>query len=89
MRKADHLYEPHLVLREFSLSPGKEWLPKLSGWTLMQVGSGNGYWLEGQSRTELEAGAFTAMQCQLSIAVSNLETLSDRSTYRGLPQGRL
>ena len=78
MSKPKHLYEPHLVLREFSLSPGKEWLPKLSGWTLMQVGGGNGYWLEGQSRTELEAGTVLLLggDPQGRILASQLNALS-------------
>ena len=56
MNKLGQLYEPHLVIREITLPPGKEWLPKTSGWSLIQIGSGNGYWLQEQSRTELEAG---------------------------------
>jgi AraC-like DNA-binding protein len=49
-------YAPHLVVREFSLAPGKEWAPQTAGWTLILVGSGTGYWLQGQARVELESG---------------------------------
>jgi len=56
MNKPEHLYEPHLAIREFSVLPGGEWLPGLPGWSLIQVGSGAGYWLQGQSSIELEAG---------------------------------
>lgn len=36
--------------------PGGEWPPRLPGWSLIQIGSGTGYWLQGQSSTELETG---------------------------------
>lgn len=52
----NHPYAPHLLLRGFSLAAGKEWSPQLTGWTLIQVESGTGYWLQGQSRVELETG---------------------------------
>ena len=57
MKKPAQSYESHLMLREFSLPPGGEWRPGQSGWSLIQIGSGTGYWLQGQSRTELEPGA--------------------------------
>ncbi len=56
MKKPDDLYKDHLAIREFSVLPGEEWLPGFSGWSLIQVGSGSGYWLQAQSSTELEAG---------------------------------
>lgn len=56
MNKPDNFYEPHLEIREIAVSPGKEWRPRLSGWSLIQVGGGNGYWLQEMSRTELAAG---------------------------------
>ncbi len=57
MSTSDHPpYEPHLVLREFSLPPGREWLPKPSGWMLVHINQGQGYWLQDQTRTELAAG---------------------------------
>lgn len=51
-----HPYAPHLRIRGFSVAPGKEWSPQLSGWSFIQVGSGTGYWLQEQWRTELESG---------------------------------
>jgi AraC-like DNA-binding protein len=61
MSKLDHFYEPHLEIREISLPPGKEWRPRLFGWSLILIGSGSGYWLENQSRTELETGTVLLM----------------------------
>jgi AraC-like DNA-binding protein len=55
--KAINAYEPHLVLREFSVPAGREWVPELGGWALIQVDAGAGYWLHGQVRTELAAGS--------------------------------
>src|SRR5580692_10713234 len=49
MNRLDYVYEPHLASREFSVSPGKEWLPRPSDWSLIQVESGMGYWLQAQS----------------------------------------
>lgn len=55
--KIIHSYEPHLVLKEFSVPSGREWTPQLDGWSLIQVGEGVGYWLYGQTRTELAPGS--------------------------------
>jgi AraC-like DNA-binding protein len=78
MNKLEYLYEPHLVFKEFSLAPGKEWLPKLSGWSLVQIGGGNGYWLQDQARTELETGAVLLMAEDLRgrMLASQLNILS-------------
>ena len=56
MNKPDCFYEPHLEIREISVPPGKEWRLRLSGWSLIQIAGGNGYWLQEPSRTELETG---------------------------------
>ncbi len=54
---SNHGYAPHLLVREFSVAPGKEWMPPPAGWSLIQIGRGAGYWLQGQARQELETGA--------------------------------
>ena len=56
MNELNHPYAPHLLIRGVSLAPGKELTPQSSGWSLIQVGSGTGYWLQEQRRTELETG---------------------------------
>jgi AraC-like DNA-binding protein len=56
MNTLDHLYEPHLTIREFTVLPGKEWLPGPSDWSLIQVEEGMGYWMQGQSSVDLETG---------------------------------
>ena len=79
MKKPDRsLYEPHLAIREFSVPPGGEWLSKLSGWSLIQVRSGTGYWLQAQSSRELEAGMvlLVADHVRGSIRASQLGGLS-------------
>ena len=50
-------YAPHLLVNELSLDAGKEWTPMRSDWTLILLGSGNGYWIEEQSRRELPSGS--------------------------------
>jgi AraC-like DNA-binding protein len=79
MKKPDRsLYEPHLAIREFSVPPGGEWLPKLSGWSLIQVRSGTGYWMQAQSGKELEPGMvlLIAEHVQGSFRASQLGELS-------------
>jgi AraC-like DNA-binding protein len=56
MNKTNHLYERHLAAGEFSVLPGGEWSPRSSGWSLIQVANGTGYWMQAQSNTELETG---------------------------------
>lgn len=46
-----------LQVRVCTLTPGKEWIAQPYEWSLIQVASGSGYWLQGQSRTELVTGA--------------------------------
>lgn len=52
----DKGHEPQLVLRNIVLPPGAEWMPPVSGWLLIHVHSGVGYWLGGQAHHELEIG---------------------------------
>ena len=56
MKKADSLYEQHLVVNEHTISPGGEWVPRSSGWTVIQIQSGAGYWSQSQSNTKIETG---------------------------------
>jgi AraC-like DNA-binding protein len=78
MTKSDRAYEPHLAIREVCLPPGGEWTPRWSGWTLIQIGSGNGYWLHRQLNHELEAGTVLLLSPQVrgSIRASQLGGLS-------------
>jgi len=43
-------------MRMSSLPAGKDWRPQLPGWSLVRIEKGNGYWMEEQTRTELETG---------------------------------
>ena len=54
--RLDRTYEPHLTIREHSLAPGAEWLPRLFGWSLIQISAGNGYLLHPRGNQELEPG---------------------------------
>src|SRR5262245_39506760 len=51
--KAKLPFEPHLVLKELTLQPGKELKLKFSGWYLVRVSSGVAYWLHPRSNHEL------------------------------------
>ena len=57
MASLDTAYEPHLAMMELFIAPGEEWTPRSSGWSLIQIGSGTGYWLYPQLNQELAAGA--------------------------------
>ncbi|MGA2247603.1 MAG: hypothetical protein ABSH48_21665 [Verrucomicrobiota bacterium] len=46
----DQRYAPHLLIRTIALEAGKEWSSKSAGWSMIDVGSGTGYWLQERSR---------------------------------------
>lgn len=73
-----HLYEPHLTIKEFSILPGKEWVPGPSDWCLIQVEGGMGYWMQGQSSIDLETGAVLLISGdgQGQIRASQLNSMS-------------
>jgi len=56
MSRLDRAYQPHLAIREFSVPPGGEWVPRSTGWSLIQINRGTGYFLQPQSSLELETG---------------------------------
>jgi AraC-like DNA-binding protein len=78
MNTVDHLYEPHLTLREFSILPGREWAPKNADWSLVYVEEGMGYWLHGQTSVDLQTGAvlLASGDGQGRILASQLSNLS-------------
>jgi AraC-like DNA-binding protein len=57
MNSSNFEYQPNLAIREFTVPPGRELLPRLSGWSLIHVRQGSGYCLEPQSNWELAAGS--------------------------------
>lgn len=56
MRKRHFVYEPHLLLRQHSVAPKGEWVPRFSGLAFIQVRRGTGYFLKSQLNQELPAG---------------------------------
>ena len=78
MKKTDLLYEQHLVINECSVSAGREWTPQSSGWTVIRVQRGVGYWLEPQSSMEIEAGMVLMVAAGMPgrILASQLNKLS-------------
>ena len=81
MNTLDHLYEPHLTIRKFSILPGKEWFPGPSDWSLVQVETGLGYWLHGQTSVDLEAGSVILVSAGARghIRASQLNSMSVHS----------
>jgi len=55
--KADSGFSPHLLIEEVVTQAGDEWEPRMPGWSLIQVRSGEGYWLHPRANQKLEAGA--------------------------------
>ena len=78
MTKLDRSYAPHLFISEMPLPPGEEWTPGLAGWSLIQVGSGNGYWIGPQANRELPAGTVILLAPEVtgSLRASQLGGLS-------------
>lgn len=56
MNRLERAYQPHLAIRKFSVPPGGEWIPRSTGWSLVQIERGTGYLLQPQSSLELETG---------------------------------
>jgi AraC-like DNA-binding protein len=61
--------EPQLVVNELALSPGNEWSPQFSGWLLLHVSSGVGYWLHPHLNRELQPGALVLVSDQIEGAL--------------------
>jgi AraC-like DNA-binding protein len=78
MNTVDQLYEPHLTIRESSIAPGKEWTPRPSDWSLIQVEEGMGYWLQAHSSIDLKTGAVLLVygDGQGRIRASQLSSMS-------------
>src|SRR5215469_15010063 len=78
MKKADLLYEQHLVINKRTISPGGEWVPRSSGWTVIQAQSGSGFWSQSQLTTEIETGAVLLVTTHMPgrIRAGQLKALS-------------
>lgn len=89
MKKRQRSYEPHLAIKHLSLLPGREWLPPENSWSLIQVGSGNGYCLQASRSMAVETGAVLAVagRAQAVIRASRLGEMA-LHTFNVMP-GRL
>ena len=78
MNRLDRLYEGHLTIRDFSVPAGGEWASRLSGWSVIQVDKGSGYYLQPHLNQELAAGAVLLITGagEASIRASQLGELS-------------
>lgn len=67
-------YQPHLAVQQKNLPVGGEWSPAFGGWCLIQVTSGNGYWLHPRLNRQLEPGVLLILSTQVrgSIRASQL-----------------
>ena len=78
MNKPVFKYQPNLAFQEFSIPAGEEWLPRLTGWSLIFARKGCGYCLQPRLNQELETGALLLMAGPLpgSLRASQLGELS-------------
>ena len=78
MKSKKHLYEPHLTIKEFTILPGEEWLPRSPGWSLLQIKNGSGYYLQAQKNWELAVGTLLVFtgQTEGSVRASQLSGMS-------------
>lgn len=78
MAKLNHSYEPHLTVRQLTLPPGGEWAPHFPAWIILQITSGNGYWLHPETCRALETGTVIAATPQVvgSIRASQMGELT-------------
>jgi AraC-like DNA-binding protein len=78
MKKPNRTYEPHLALREFPVRPGTEWAPRSTGWTVLYICEGAGYFLQPDLNQELETGSVLLLNSDTQgvIRASNLSTLT-------------
>lgn len=86
MMKNDDSPVAHLIVGELSVPAGEEWVSRLSGWTVLQVRKGTGYYLQPQSNQALETGSvlLVAGGAGGSIRASQLSELSFHS-FRVMP----
>jgi AraC-like DNA-binding protein len=64
MTKSDSAYEPHLILRDLALPPAEEWTPPLSGWSVIRVAQGHGYYLHSRLNHDLAPGTVLVLPGQ-------------------------
>lgn len=57
MKKPNRPYEGHLTIQDFSVPAGGELASRLTGWSVIQVGKGTGYYLQPQLNQALETGS--------------------------------
>ena len=83
VKKSDFKYQPNLAIREFTIPSGEEWLPRVSGWSLIYVQQGSGYCLQSQGYRELATGSvlLVAGLLQGIIRASQLGELSLGTFY--------
>ena len=67
----------HLILQELTLRPAGEWTPPASGWVVVRIADGVGYWLQGGSAREFKTGDgfVTSGQVNFLLRVSQLGPL--------------
>lgn len=77
MKKPNRPYEGHLTIRDFSVPAGGELASRLTGWSVIQVGKGTGYYLQPQLNQALETGSVLLINggVKASIRASQLGEL--------------
>lgn len=70
--------ERHLLLQELTLPPSAEWIPDCSGWLMVRVAGGTGYWLPQRAahrQLNLGDGLLVAGNADGVVRASRLDPL--------------
>ena len=57
-------FEPHLVIKQFRLGPGREWKFQSQTWSFLRITAGVAYWLHPRNNYDLDTGSTLVLSCQ-------------------------
>ena len=56
-KNLENFDQSHLAMNTTTIRAGQEWSPRFSGWCVVRVNSGSGYWVQPRSNRELAPGS--------------------------------
>lgn len=62
--KQKRSFEPHLVIKQLRIGPGREWKFQPQTWSFLRITSGVGYWLQPKNSCDLETGSVLVLSGQ-------------------------
>ncbi|HLH56759.1 MAG TPA: helix-turn-helix transcriptional regulator [Verrucomicrobiae bacterium] len=61
--KQNRSFEPHLVVKQYRLAPGKEWKLSSTTWSFWRIATGVAYWLSPRKNCQLDTGSVLVLSC--------------------------